>query len=268
MHAWHTTEVRVGAKKYVDEKNFGVKRMTIDKGSFWYVKKFLAHYIAFKDEAGKPHSQELSLIEFNDGANKSLRQVAKELKADEALVNQYNKWLKRGNIPGEKIYPVVVPFKGKKPIMIDSKSQSNTSSTETPKVEVYPDITSASANTKNLLVRVNSIKAIVAATGDKIETLAEKGGIQVHHLLKFNDIGPTDDIQAGEIYYLRSKKGRSSIYYHTAKENETMWDVSQKYGIKLKKLYAKNRMDPEEELLTGRILWAREKAAEKCSGSL
>jgi membrane-bound lytic murein transglycosylase D len=32
-----------GAKKYVDQKKFGVKKMTIDKNTFWYVKKFFAH---------------------------------------------------------------------------------------------------------------------------------------------------------------------------------------------------------------------------------
>ncbi len=246
-----------GAKKYVEEKNFGVKRMTIDKGSFWYVKKFLAHIVAFQDEVGKPHSAGLSLIEYDDGANKSLRQVAKDIKADEELVNQYNKWLKRGNIPGEKIYPVVVPFKGKNSIVIASKSEKRTESQ--PQVEIYPDITRASANSKNLFVKVNKIKAIVAATGDKIESLAEKGGIQVHHLVKFNDLGPTDQIDPGEIYYLRKKRNKSSIFYHTVSEGESMWDISQKYGIKLKKLRSFNRMTIEDDLETNRILWLGKK---------
>ncbi len=246
-----------GAKKYVDEKNFGVKRMTIDKDSFWYVKKFLAHVIAFSDEVGKPHSEGLSLIEYDDGANKSLRQVAKNLKADEELVNQYNKWLKRGNIPGEKIYPVVVPFKGKKSIVIASKLEQKTE--DELQVEIYPDITQAAANSKNLFVKLNKIKAIVAGTGDKVESLSEKGGIQVHHLIKFNDLGPTDQIEAGEIYYLRSKKNKSSLFYHTALEGETTWGISQKYGIKLKKLLSYNRMTAEDELETNRILWLGKK---------
>lgn len=246
-----------GAKKYVEEKNFGVKKMTIDKGSFWYVKKFLAHVVAFRDEVGKPHSAGLSLIEYDDGANKSLRQVAKDIKADEELVNQYNKWLKRGNIPGEKIYPVVVPFKGKKSIVIASKLEQKTENE--PQVEIYPDITQASANSKNLFVKVNKIKAIVAASGDKIKSLAEKGGIQVHHLVKFNDLGPTDQIDPGEIYYLRSKKNKSSIFYHTARGGEGMWDISQKYGIKLKKLLSFNRMTIEDALETNRILWLGKK---------
>ena len=246
-----------GAKKYVDEKQFGVKRMTIDRKSFWYVKKFLAHVVAFQDEVGKQHSEGLALIEYDDGANKSLRQVAKDLKADEQLVYQYNKWLKRGNIPAEKIYPVVVPFKGKKSIVIASKSEPKKENE--PKIEIYPDIAQGSIAGKNLIVKVNKIKAIVATSNDKVESLAEKGGIQVHHLIKFNDLGPTDEILAGEIYYLRSKKGRSSLYYHTASKNETMWDVSQKYGIKLKKLLAKNRMKPDEELEAGRVVWLGKK---------
>jgi len=246
-----------GAKKYVDQKKFGVKKMTIDKNSFWYVKKFFAHYIAFKDEVGKPHSEGLALIEYEDGANKNLRQVAKDLKADEELVYQYNKWLKRGNIPSEKIYPVVVPFKGKKAIHIAGKASPKKQ--DEPEVEIYPEIKSESPAARNLILKLNGIKAIVAAAKDNVEELAKKGGIQSHHLTRFNDLDPTDEIEAGEIYYLRSKKSKSSIYYHTVGEGESLRDISQKYGIKLKKLAKKNRMEKTEQLETGRILWLAKK---------
>ncbi|MEQ9423429.1 MAG: LysM peptidoglycan-binding domain-containing protein [Cyclobacteriaceae bacterium] len=244
-----------GAKKYVDESQFGVKKMTIDKNTFWYVKKFFAHYIAFKDEVGKPHSEGLSLIEYLDGANKSLSEIARKLKADAELVDQYNKWLKRGNVPAEKPYTVIVPFKGKKGIIIASKKED--SKKEEPKIEIYADIKSDAA--QNLLVKVNNIKAIVASGGDNIDSLAKKGGIQVHHFLKFNDLNPTDKIETGEIYYLRNKKNKSSIYYHTVQEGESMRDISQKYGIKIKHLAKKNRMESGEEPKVGRIMWLKKK---------
>lgn len=36
-----------------------------------------------------------------------------------------------------------------------------------------------------------------------------------------------------------------------------MWEVSQKYGVKLDKLYRKNRMEPPQEPKEGRVLWLR-----------
>ena len=252
-----------GAKKHVNQKNFGVKKMTIDKNTFWYVKKFFAHYIAFRDEVGKPHSQGLSLIEYEDGANKSLRQVAKELKADEDLVYQYNKWLKRGDIPGEKIYPVVVPFKGKKGVVIASKNRPREKNSDQPKAEIYPDIKPEELSTRNLFVKLNNIKAIVASSDDNIDELAKKGGIQPHHLMKFNDLAPTDKIISGDIYYLRNKKNKSSNYFHTVQNGESLWDISQKFGVKLKKLKSYNRLEEGEKLKTGRVLWLAKKRPKK-----
>jgi LysM repeat protein len=43
------------------------------------------------------------------------------------------------------------------------------------------------------------------------------------------------------------------------KEGETAWDVSQKYGIKLKWLYKRNRMQAGEKIEAGDKLWLRKK---------
>ena len=246
-----------GAKQHVDEAEFGVKRMTIDKNTFWYVKKFFAHYIAFRDEVGKSHSKGLSLIEYEDGSNKSLKQIASKLKADEKLVYQYNKWLKRGDVPTEKVYTVIVPFKSKKGMVIASKKEEEQE--EAPKLKIYAEIKSSGRKSSNILVKINNIKAIVAREVDNVDSLAKNGGIEVKHLLRFNDLKASDKIQSGEIYYLRSKKNKSSVYYHTVQTGETMWTISQKYGIKLKQLAKKNRMEVNDKPEPGRILWVRKR---------
>jgi len=58
----------------VGEKYNGAKRMTIDKGTYWYVKKFLAHLVAFQDVATQPGF----LKEFDQG-RLSLEQELKNL---------------------------------------------------------------------------------------------------------------------------------------------------------------------------------------------
>ncbi|MDA0196934.1 MAG: LysM peptidoglycan-binding domain-containing protein [Bacteroidetes bacterium] len=246
-----------GAKKHVDQAEFGVKRMTIDKNTFWYVKKFFAHYIAFRDEVGKPHSEGLSLIEYEDGANKSLKQIASKLKADEDLVFQYNKWLKHGDVPTEKVYTVIVPFKSKKGMVIASKKEE--APKEEPIVEIYSDIKPSDTQSSNILVKINNIKAIVAREDDNAESLAKNGGIEIRHLTRFNDLKDSDKIQSGGVYYLRSKKNKSRVYYHTVQAGETMWSISQKYGIKQKQLAKKNRMAAKDKPEPGRIMWLRKR---------
>ncbi|MCK5462822.1 MAG: LysM peptidoglycan-binding domain-containing protein, partial [Bacteroidales bacterium] len=52
-----------------------------------------------------------------------------------------------------------------------------------------------------------------------------------------------------QVLYLQPKRGKASVEfsYHTVEAGETMYDISQMYGIKLKKLYQLNLMDPGEE---------------------
>lgn len=41
-----------GTQRSVDDKLYGAKSMTINGKTHWYVKKFLAHYLAFQDYVG------------------------------------------------------------------------------------------------------------------------------------------------------------------------------------------------------------------------
>ena len=68
---------RGGAQRFVKEKNFGAKTMVIDKNTHWYVKKFLAHKVAFEKEIGGQHSEGLRLETTNKEGGKSLEKVAK-----------------------------------------------------------------------------------------------------------------------------------------------------------------------------------------------
>src|SRR5690606_20630555 len=97
-----------GAQKVVDDKNFGAKKMEIDKRTHWYIIKFLAHKVAFESATGK-NTPSLLLTEYNLGANKSLKKIASETRADAQLLEEYNKWLKRGAVPDDRIYSVIIP---------------------------------------------------------------------------------------------------------------------------------------------------------------
>jgi membrane-bound lytic murein transglycosylase D len=98
-----------GARKYMNKSKYGDRKLEINTSTHWYVKKFIAHKIAFQDRINDKHSQNLSLIEFNKGANKTLGRVAKEFDLDVNLVKTYNKWIRSGEIPEDKTYAVLIP---------------------------------------------------------------------------------------------------------------------------------------------------------------
>jgi membrane-bound lytic murein transglycosylase D len=103
----------------------------------------------------------------------------------------------------------------------------------------------------------NGIKAIQAKKGDNSAKLALLAGISRDEFLEYNDLRVFDPIVPGEVYYADSKKNRAKVPFHTVQHGQSLWEVSQKYGIKMKALMAKNRMERPEKLKAGRVMWLR-----------
>ena len=259
---------RGGARKYVDESNYGQKKMTIDKKTHWYVKTFLAHKIAFENEIGGPHSEGLKLLEYEKGGGKSMAKIAKEFDMDVAQLKEYNVWLKKGSIPTDKVYTVVIPVKGKTPKKTkdliakkpDTKSGTKTSDTPSKADKKYPTALKEWLEyAKEVYIEINGLSAILARADDTPATLATKGSIPVYRFMKFNELGESEKIKPGRLYYLKRKRGKAKIAFHITQPGETLWDISQLYGVKKKKISKFNRLDPNHELKPGHLLWLSKK---------
>lgn len=99
--------------------------------------------------------------------------------------------------------------------------------------------------------RINDIPVTVAKPGETAESIAKQLDLKGRHIKKWNDIPEGSDIKAGDVVYLKPKRRRGSADNHIVEEGESMWDISQKYGIKLKILYRKNRMTPGSQPQAG-----------------
>ena len=251
-----------GAKKYVDKANFGSDKLTITDKTHWYVLRYIAHVIAFRDEVGGPTSTGLNLVEYTKGENKTLNEIARQFDIEEDLVKDYNKWLKHGRIPSDRTYHVIIPVQGKLPKSLqDEETKPLARSIENPVEIKYPDRITGDFHQKDktLFIKINGIEAVMASKEDNIVKLALKAGISSDQLIKYNDLQPNQRIQSGEIYYTRKKKWRSPVPFHIAQWDESLWEISQKYGVRLDKLLKKNRMSPDEEVKPGRIIWLKKK---------
>ncbi len=246
---------RGGAQKYVDEKKFGETKMTINEKTHWYVKRCLAHKIAFEKEVKGSHSQGMKLVEYTKGKDKTLPQIAKELGVDEELLIKYNKWLKRGKVPGEKEYVVIVPVTDKMPKGLEAANKQPTIKKPTAKPTI--DLANDLNTNKTIFIKINGIPSMLAKANETIEAMAAEGGVTMHQFLKYNDLKPSDAIKEGEIYYLKKKKNKAKVYYHTAEPGETLWDISQKFGVKLHRLAKMNRMTVLDKPEAGRLMWLR-----------
>lgn len=119
------------------------------------------------------------------------------------------------------------------------KEDSYNKSSEATKTPVY-----ANAPERHELIKSNGLVHTIAANGDDIESLAEELGISKRKLRKYNDIYKGYMLKDGDIIYLEKKnnKARRGNNFHTTQEGESLHDISQKYGIKLKSIYKMNPM--------------------------
>jgi LysM repeat protein len=148
----------------------------------------------------------------------------------------------------------------------DNKRQkTNRSKEQTRKDESYLTKSNFSINSKFKFISVNSnnrkiyknnnVKLIVAEQGDTYKKIADEFNVYTYHIYKYNDLKKTKKITPGQTIYIQAKKKKSDIKSHKVKPNETMYTISQLYGIKLKKLYSHNNILSGTKIKEGQILW-------------
>lgn len=246
---------RGGAQKHIDKKNLGARNMTIDKNTYWYVMKFLAHYIAYRESTDGPNTDGWQLAEYKDGADRDLDGIARDLDVDADNLKEYNKWIK-GKIPTDKAYTVVVPVQGKMPKGLVAYNRPDRDRIQTATPKKYPDelIPGLKESQNSTIIKMNGLPAILAKASDDVRSLSARVGLSEAQFRKYNELKDTDKLIAGEFYYSRKKKGKGSIEFHVTQYDETLWDVSQQYGVRVGKLAKMNKLSIIDDLESGRVL--------------
>jgi LysM repeat protein len=96
------------------------------------------------------------------------------------------------------------------------------------------------------------VKYIKIEKGDTFYSIANAFDLSELQLRKFNDMHKNSILKAGDILYVSPKRTRSvEQEYHIAKSGESMRDIAQTYGVKVRSLYRRNRMTPGLDPETG-----------------
>lgn len=105
----------------------------------------------------------------------------------------------------------------------------------------------------------NRIQYIVVTDGDTRQSIEKDFGLLGWELSKYNELEKDFNIFPGQILYFQPKRDKAEPgkEVHTAVSGDTMYSLSQKYGIKLKKLYEMNRMEDGREPSAGDKIWLR-----------
>ena len=94
----------------------------------------------------------------------------------------------------------------------------------------------------------NGLVYIVVRAGDSWKSISKELDISQKKLRKYNDLYKGYALQVGDILYLEKKNRKAGKEHivHVLRAGESMYSISQKYGIRLKNLYKLNKMDEDD----------------------
>jgi LysM repeat protein len=143
-----------------------------------------------------------------------------------------------------------------KPVVQNTEEQSGSGNVKRP--VAVPDNFNVNLNEYEVLSNNNTAYIIIKKDID-ISTLAKEINLMPWQIRNYNDLDKNDLIRQGDVIYMKPKKNRAEKGFetHIIQQGETMWTVSQKYGIKLKKLYSKNNIEFGIEPVAGTELSLR-----------
>lgn len=242
-----------GAMKAVKDYQSGTKHMEITSQTYWYVKKFLAHKIAFENSV--KGSGEVKVYVITNRTKRTLKNIAEEFAIDEEQLRAYNKWVRKDHIPDDKAYGLSIPTINKTNTRTEAiaRAASETVPDQTTRLDAKP----ASASTITLML--HGIPAIKAQGGETPASIAKRAGLNLSGFLKYNDLSVSDRISPGQFYYLKRKKTKGSVSHHIVKAGDNLWSIGQQFGVQLRKLERYNKLGRDSVLKAGTVIYLSNK---------
>ena len=107
----------------------------------------------------------------------------------------------------------------------------------------------SSVGSGRLVKTNNGIPYVVVEAGDRMVLLADELGISARKLRRYNDIYDKQEPVPGDVLYIKKKKSKAAkgTNFHTTAHGESLYIISQHYGVRLKDLY---RLNPQYKSYT------------------
>ena len=105
----------------------------------------------------------------------------------------------------------------------------------------------------------NRIQYIIVNERDTRENIEKEFKLLNWELSRYNELDNNFKPQSGQILYIQPKRNKAEVgkNTHNVANGDSMYLISQQYGIKLKRLYEMNRMREGEQPKAGDRIWLR-----------
>jgi membrane-bound lytic murein transglycosylase D len=245
-----------GASEKIPVEWSFANEVKFDENTHPYLIKALANRIAFEHRLNRLKDSPRKFVEYPT-QNKSFAEIAVELTVDINDLRKYNPWLYGASLPNDKIYKILILSKIEDVDELNEKIKKRTDFRSAnlgfPRLK---RITMVSTSPDSpIFYEINGKKGILSQPGEEAAQMAAKAKVKLKKFLAYNDMTEKDITKEGNVYYLQSKSKKAATQFHTARPNQTLSEISQMYGVKLKALLSYNRMKATEPLQAGRVIW-------------
>ncbi len=102
------------------------------------------------------------------------------------------------------------------------------------------------------------IKFVRARKGETVKDIADEIQQMPGLVAGWNDMAKDSRLEEGQVVFIQPKRNKSQDQESViAEKGETLWGISQRYGVKLKKLAKYNGMGIADPLQPGQKVWLR-----------
>ena len=226
-----------------------------------YLLKAIAHRIAFEFRINRLKESRFSFVEYKKTKGKKLSDIATMANTDINELKKYNSWLLTDTIPTDKDYSVaiLVPVENLENIQskLNSQNELNRNDAAFPILKRVTVVTASEE--EPIFYEINGKKGILAKPGDDVASLAKSSKIKISDFLSNNDMSNKEFVEEGKVYYLKKKDQKGPIPNHIVLTGQTMWEISQMYGIRIKNLLRLNRMNTMQRIQNGEVVYLQKR---------
>ena len=103
----------------------------------------------------------------------------------------------------------------------------------------------------------NGVEYVLAQKGDTYSQISKELDMMSWQLPQYNEASSDRKLNDGEIVYLQPKRRKAQDEAHTVKKNESLWDVSQYFTVKVSRLAKLNGLNEDARLKIGQTIKLR-----------
>ena len=104
----------------------------------------------------------------------------------------------------------------------------------------------------------NRVKFVLAREGETVARIAAELEQMPGWIAGWNDMAKDERLEEGQVIHIQPKRNKSKVApTHVAEAGETLWGISQRYGVKLKKLAQYNNMGIADTVVAGQVVHLR-----------